>query len=75
MVGQHIEIARLKKRTEELNLALTALSRYLLEEKLINREKLVEFIEKIDREDGQADGRLSYEDAPVKPKLIIPEKD
>ncbi len=68
-------ISRLKKRTEELNLAITALSRYLLEEKLINREKLVEFIEKIDLEDGQADGRLSYDDASSKPKLIIPEKD
>ncbi len=69
---QEMEIARLKARTERLHLAVTALSRYLVEKNLIAESDFRDFLDQIDREDGDPDGRLSFEDEGSKARLLVP---
>jgi len=68
-----MEIARLKARTEQLHLAITSLTRHLLDKKLIDESEFREFLDHLDLEDGKADGRLPFADELRKPKLIVPE--
>lgn len=70
--GQSAEVARLKRRTEELHLALTALTCYLIESGRIPKDELAEFIRRIDSEDGEEDGRLAFDDPPAGPRLKFP---
>ena len=74
-LSQDQQIAQLKARSERLHLAITALSRFLIDKDLINEDELDSFIKAIDEEDGELDGRLSMTDPSLKPKLVIPPKD
>jgi hypothetical protein len=69
---QEMEIARLKARTERLHLAVTALSRYLVEKNLIAESEFRDFLDQIDGEDGKSDGRLPFVDEASKPRLVVP---
>lgn len=55
---QQSQIEQLKAHNERLHLALTALSRFLIEKHIIGEAELRAFIEQVDREDGAADGRM-----------------
>lgn len=71
-ISLEVEIARLKARSERQNLAITALSRFLIAKKIIDESELDEFIKAIDEEDGELDGRLSIDDTTPRAKLVIP---
>jgi len=58
---QDQEIALLRERTERLNLALTALCRFLISKELVGLEELEEFIDQVDVEDSEHDGRLKFD--------------
>ncbi|MDA0766989.1 MAG: hypothetical protein O3A92_09225 [Verrucomicrobia bacterium] len=73
--ARDLEVARLRARTERLNLAITSLTRFLLEKQIVNREELQQFIDAIDEEDGELDGRLQIQDPPISPKLRFPGKE
>jgi len=70
--GQAAEIARLKQRTEQLHLALTALTRYLIDSKQVSAAELADFIRRVDIEDGDEDGRLGFSELPARLKLRFP---
>jgi|GEM_PF-5639296 len=71
-IGQELEIARLQNRTEQLNLTLTALCRYLTEEGLVDASKLAALTKEIDQEDGQADQKRPFKKT-SRPSLLTPD--
>jgi hypothetical protein len=70
--GANREIARLKRQVEQLHLALTALSRHLIDKRIVSAADLAELAERIDAADGRVDGRLPMEGGEVKPRLEFP---
>jgi len=71
---KELEIARLKTRSEQLYLAITALSRFLIVKGLVSEEELAAFIAELDASDGNADGRLDFGDELPRPRLLFPKK-
>lgn len=60
LAGLRVELSKLKSQVQTQNLAITALSRFLIEKELISEEELAEFIDAVDQEDGTKDGKLTY---------------
>lgn len=52
------DVDRIKRQLNRVELVLEGLVRALAEEKLVDREKLVSLIQRIDLEDGIEDGRI-----------------
>lgn len=50
-INQELEINRLQIRTEQLNLTLTALCRYLTEKGIVDESKLNTIIKELDKKD------------------------
>ena len=71
-ISQELEIARLTNRTEQLNLTLTALCRYLTDEGLIEASKLDAIIKTIDQKDGVAENKRPFKKT-KRPSLLTPE--
>ena len=68
------EISQLKGELEQQKLAIQALSRFLVEKKIVDEKELQEFIEVVDAEDGVVDGKMTI-DTSDKPRLVfLPEK-
>jgi hypothetical protein len=63
----NLEIARLKRRNEQLNLAVTSLSRYLIKKGVIDPAEFSSFIDQLDASDGKLDGSLASEKEVAKP--------
>ena len=69
--SQTTEIVRLTARTEKLHLAVTALSRFLIEKGVIAESELADFLDIIDQEDGALDGKLEFADERMKPRVNL----
>lgn len=67
----NLEIARLKRRNEQLNLAVTSLSRYLIQKGVIDPAEFSSFIDQLDASDGRLDGSLALEKEVAKPVPVI----
>lgn len=67
------EIARLRTRTEKLHLAITALTRFLIDRGVVAEAELAAFLDEVDASDGKIDGKLAFEGETV--KLNVPEKE
>jgi hypothetical protein len=70
VVDAKIEIARLKRRNEQLHLAVTALTRHLVAKGVVDAAELANFIDEIDLLDGKADGTLAFEERAPAPTLV-----
>ena len=70
VVNANLEIARLRRRNEQLHLAITALTRHLVAKGVINGAELASFIDEIDLLDGKADGTLAFVDKAPAPTLV-----
>lgn len=70
VVDAKIEIARLKRRNEQLHLAVTALTRHLVAKGVVDAAELAAFIDEIDGLDGKVDGTLALEDKAPAPTLV-----
>ena len=68
--ARELEISALKKEVGRQNLAIQALTRFLVEKNLVDEQELQEFIESVDAEDGVLDGKLAL-DATAKPRLVF----
>jgi hypothetical protein len=64
------EIARLHRRTEALHLALTALTRHLIDQRILDEAELAAMLERIDASDGTIDGRLAFAQETGGPRLV-----
>ncbi|MGC6459410.1 MAG: hypothetical protein ACON4R_13700 [Akkermansiaceae bacterium] len=64
-----LDIQRLESQLARQNLAIQALTRFLVKEGIVSREKLDEFIEIVDIEDGVVDGKLALD--PEKRRLVF----
>ncbi len=64
------QINALKSEVERQKLAIQALTRFLVQEGLIDDEALGEFIKEVDAEDGVVDGKMSI-DTSGKPRLVF----
>ena len=73
ITSQAMELAMLKARTERLHLALAALSRFLVTKGVVNEAELKAFLDGIDREDGEADGKMPFGDKPAERRLLTPD--
>ena len=71
-ISQELEITRLQNRTEQLNLTLTALCRYLVEEGLVDESKLAALTKEVDQEDGKADEKRAFKKT-SRPSLLTPD--
>ena len=71
-ISQELEISRLQNRTEQLNLTLTALCRYLTEEGLVDESKLAALTKEVDQEDGKADEKRAFKKT-SRPSLLTPD--
>ena len=67
-----IEILRLKDEVARLKLGIVALTRFLIENKSINKEELEKFGNLIDAEDGIVDGKLALDKIKVRLNLAPP---
>lgn len=56
-----LEVGKLKDELERQKLATQALTRFLVEKKIIDEEALAKFIEVVDAEDGVIDGKMSID--------------
>lgn len=63
------EIARLKRESRQLHLAVTSLSRFMIEKGLIDPGELGDFIDQIDASDGKVDGKLDFPLNSEKPRF------
>jgi hypothetical protein len=70
VVDANLEIARLKRRNEQLHLAITALTKHLVAKGVVDAAELASFIEEIDRSDGKEDGMLAFEDKVPSPTRV-----
>lgn len=70
VVNANLEIARLRRRNEQLHLAITALTRHLVAKGVVDAAELAAFIDEIDLLDGKADGTLAFEDKAPAPTLV-----
>jgi hypothetical protein len=70
VVGANLEIARLRRRNEQLHLAITALTRHLITKGVVDAAELAAFIDEIDLMDGKVDGALAFEDKAPAPTLV-----
>ena len=70
VVDANLEIARLRRRNEQLHLAITALTRHLVAKGVVDAAELASFIDEIDRSDGKEDGKLAFEDKAPSPTLV-----
>ena len=61
----HCELGRQK-------LAIEALTRFLIAKGLIDSTELGKFIESVDAEDGEIDGRLAFDGSTGKLRMIVP---
>jgi hypothetical protein len=52
-------------------LAVTALSRFLIEKGVIAESELADFLDIIDQEDGALDGKLEFADERMKPRVNL----
>ncbi|MCW1925407.1 hypothetical protein OKA05_22795 [Luteolibacter arcticus] len=59
-----MEIDRLKRQNGELRLAVTALTRFLIDRKVVDGAELEAFVREIDAEDGKIDGALAFPPPP-----------
>ncbi len=66
----NLEITRLKRRNEQLHLAITALTRHLIAKGVVDPAELATFVDQIDAMDGKADGTLAFEDKSPAPTLV-----
>ena len=64
-----LSIQILESQLAKQNLAIQALTRFLVHEGIISQAKLDEFIETVDAEDGVIDGKLALD--PEKRKLVF----
>ena len=70
VVDANLEIARLRRRNEQLHLAITALTRHLVAKGVVDAAELAAFIDEIDGVDGKVDGALAFEDKEPAPTLV-----
>ena len=68
------EIAVLKDELGRHKLAIEALTRFLIEEKVIDEAKLLDFVKEVDAEDGVVDGKLAIEIPKRGPRRLMFEK-
>jgi hypothetical protein len=54
-------------------LAIQALTRFLVDRKIVSASELDDFIREVDAEDGVVDGKMSID--PVNKRLVFPKKD
>lgn len=73
-VQQKQRISELENQCAQLHLAVTALTRFLVDRELIQESELRAFIEQIDASDGATDGKLSFPEVRSKVKLLFPPK-
>ncbi|MEK7950726.1 hypothetical protein [Luteolibacter soli] len=62
-----MQIDRLTRQNGELRLAVVALTRFLIEKRVVDEGELEAFMREVDAEDGKMDGRLAFP-PPPKPK-------
>jgi chromosome segregation ATPase len=63
-------IETLQEELEQQKLALTALTRFLIDRQLIELEELDEYISEIDAEDGVIDGKLALDPKTKRLKIV-----
>ena len=66
------QISALRSELGRQRLAIEALTRFLIAKGLIETEELAAFVEKIDAEDGEIDGKLAFDGSTGKLRLIVP---
>ncbi|MDF1753239.1 MAG: hypothetical protein P1U89_10725 [Verrucomicrobiales bacterium] len=59
--GLRKEVKTLRNESEKQKLAIEALTRFLVEEKIVDQRKLEDFIVDVDAEDGIVDGKLAID--------------
>ncbi len=64
---QMIEVLRAELGQQKL--AIQALTRFLVDSKVVDSERLAEFVRDVDAEDGVIDGKLAID--PVKRRLVL----
>lgn len=69
----NLEIACLKRRNEQLNMAVTSLSRYLIAKGIIDPAEFSSFIDQLDVLEGKANGSIAFEKEVGKP-VPVPDK-
>ena len=65
------QIAVLKDELGRHKLAIEALTRFLIEEKVIEEDKLLEFVKELDAEDGVIDGKLTIDRSRPLRRLVV----
>ena len=73
LANKDAKISALRDELGRQKLAIEALTRFLITKKLIDESELENFITEVDAEDGVIDGRLAYNGATGKLRLVIPE--
>ncbi len=73
LAAKHIQIAALRSELGRQKLAIEALTRFLVTKGIIDETELGEFIEVVDAEDGEIDGKLAFDGSTGKLRMIIPD--
>ena len=73
LAAKSSQISALRSELDRQKLAIEALTRLLIAKGLIDAEDLGAFVEKIDAEDGEIDGKLAFDGSTGKLRLIVPQ--
>lgn len=73
LAAKTTQISALRSELGRQKLAIEALTRFLVAKGLIDSNELGKFIESVDAEDGELDGRLAFDGSTGKLRLIIPQ--
>ena len=69
LAAKDLDLETLKSHVARQQLAIEALTRFLVEKKVIDQDELDAFVKEVDAEDGVIDGKLTLD--PVKRRLVF----
>jgi len=75
LAGKHLEISKLRCELGRQKLAIEALTRFLISKGIIEEAQLEDFIAGVDAEDGEVDGRLSFDASTGQLRMTVPGRD
>jgi len=73
LAAKHTQISALRSELGRQKLAIEALTRFLISKDIIDETELGDFIEAVDAEDGEIDGKLAFDGSSGKLRMIVPD--